>query len=98
MFQITSYDQSENISDWCVFQIGFRLVSDWFHVGPNNFISCLQISDCFRFHSDSFQNGLKNRKNCIFCLHISDCFRFSGALTNEENASVAADAKYKEEL
>ena len=66
MFQITSDHQSEDISDWCVFQIGFRLVSDWFQIGTKNFRLCLQISDCFRLLSDSFQTGLKNRKNFDF--------------------------------
>ena len=30
------------------FQIGFRLVSDWFQIGTKNFRLRLQISDCFR--------------------------------------------------
>ena len=63
MFQINSDYQSENISDWCVFQIGFRLVSDWFQIGTKNIRLYLQILYCFRLLSDSFQAGLKNRKN-----------------------------------
>ena len=58
MFQITSYYQSENISDWCV----FILASDWFQTG---FISAQRISDCvFRFQiaSDSFQTGSLKEK------------------------------------
>ena len=98
MFQITSDYQSENISDWCIFQIGFRLVSDWFQIGTKNFRLCLQISDCFRLLSDSFQTSLKIPKNFIFPPHISDYFRLAGASTEEENAAAAADAKEEEEL
>ena len=98
MFQITSDYQSENISDWCIFQIGFRLVSDWFQIGMKNFRLCLQISDCFRLLSDSFQTGLKNRKNLRLCLHISDCSRFSGASTEKENVATTAAAEEEEEL
>ena len=59
MFQITSDYQSDNISDWCIFQIGFRLVSDWFQTG-------------FRLVSDWFQIGTKNFR---LRLQISDFFR-----------------------
>ena len=66
MFQITSDYQHENISDRCVFQIGFRLVSHWFQIGTKNLRLCLQISDCFRLLSESFQTGLKNHKTSDF--------------------------------
>ena len=52
MVQIILDYQYENILDWCIFQIGFRLVSDWFQIGTKNFRFCIQISDCFRFISD----------------------------------------------
>ena len=52
MFQITSDYQYDIISDWCIFQIGFRLVSDWFQIGTKNFRLRVQISDCFRFIVD----------------------------------------------
>ena len=97
MFQITSDYQSENISDWCIFQIGFRLVSEWFQIGTRNFRLCLQISDSFRLLSYSFQTGLKNRKNFRFCLHISDCFILAGALTEEYNAAAAVAAAEEDE-
>ena len=73
MFQITSDCQSEYISDWCVFQIGFRLVSDWFHIVMKNFRLCLQILDCFRFISYSFQTGLKKLQKLQI---LSSHFRF----------------------
>ena len=98
MSQITSDYQHEYISDKCVFQIGFRQVSDWSQIGTKNFIFCLQISDCFRLLSDSFQTGLKNRKNFRFCLHISDCFILAGASTKEENVAATAAAEEEEEL
>ena len=46
MFQITSDYQSEIISDWCIFRIGFKLISDWFQIVMNNLKLRLQISDC----------------------------------------------------
>ena len=98
MFHITSDYQSENIPDWCIFHIGFRLVSDWFKIGTKDFRLYLQISDCFRLLSDSFQNGLKNLKNFRFRLHISDCFRLSGALTDEEKAIATVSAKEEEDI
>ena len=50
MFQITSDYNSEKIPDWCVFLIGFKLVSDWVQIVTKNF-RFLQIA------SYSFQTG-----------------------------------------
>ena len=46
MFHITWDYQYENISDWCVSQIGFRLFSDWFQIITKNFRLRLQILGC----------------------------------------------------
>ena len=58
MFQITSDNQYEDISDWCVFQIDFRLVSEWFQIGTKNLRLLLQNSDLFRYLQNHFQTGI----------------------------------------
>ena len=67
MFHITSDYQSEFFSDWCIFQIVFRLVSDWFQIGTKNFrLHLLIASDCSRLlqiASYSFQTGSTKKKH-----------------------------------
>ena len=92
MFQITSDYQFESISDWCDFQICFRLVSDWFQIGTNSFRLYLQISGCFRLLSDSFQTSLKTSKTSNFVFKFQIVLDLAEASTEEENTATSAVA------